>query len=288
MPDSKREQVLKALLAALGSTRPAGATLLRNAVLPGRIPAAGLMILRDGDPGEPAFLFSPPRWFYEHQAEIDVPVDGATPAARDAAFDLLLQAIGLALAADRTLGSLVDYALPEAPVPLDLPVEGAEAIKAASIGVVLPYDVGDPLAPAPAIDVPVDPVPVFVFGDSNSDPLYSPGGWVSRTLAALDGRFFTPPGGNMAAAGKAADFAVRQRPFLAALRPGAQGSWSITTATTTRRLRAPTPRRCSRPPRRSGTRSSGSSPAPGPRGRPVRPQPRRSLCVGPRYHTAFG
>ena len=79
--ESKRERVLKALYTALNTTRPAGSTLLRNAVLPERIPAAGLMILRDGDPGEPQFLFSPPLWFYEHRAEIDVLVDAASPAA---------------------------------------------------------------------------------------------------------------------------------------------------------------------------------------------------------------
>ena len=30
-------------------------------------------------------------------------------------------------------------------MPLDLPVEGAEGLKAATIGVILPYDTGDPL-----------------------------------------------------------------------------------------------------------------------------------------------
>lgn len=145
MPDSKREQVLKAVLSALASAAPAGAAVLRNAVLPERIPAAGLMILRDGDPGEPEHLFSPPRYYYEHRAEVDVLVDAATPAARDAVFDALVQSIGAALAVDRTLGGLVDYALGEAPAPLDLPVEGAPGLKAASIGVILPYDSGDPL-----------------------------------------------------------------------------------------------------------------------------------------------
>lgn len=62
-----------------------------------------------------------------------------------------------------------------------------------------------------------DPVPVYVFGDSNSDPLYSQGSWVYRTLAKLDGRFFSPPGANFAAAGKNANWAWRQIPFLAAL-----------------------------------------------------------------------
>nr|WP_299131251.1 acyl-CoA transferase [uncultured Amaricoccus sp.] len=144
--ESKRERVLKALYTALNTTRPAGSTLLRNAVLPERIPAAGLMILRDGDPGEPQFLFSPPLWFYEHRAEIDVLVDAASPAARDTAFDGVCQAISRALSADPSLGGLVDYALGEAPAPLDLAIEGAEGLKAASIGIILPYDTSDPLA----------------------------------------------------------------------------------------------------------------------------------------------
>ncbi|MBB5222047.1 hypothetical protein HNP73_001983 [Amaricoccus macauensis] len=62
-----------------------------------------------------------------------------------------------------------------------------------------------------------DPIPVYVFGDSNSDPLYSQGSWACRTLARLDGRFFSPPGANLAAAGKNANWAWRQIPFLNAL-----------------------------------------------------------------------
>ena len=46
-----RETILHALLAVL-NTVP-GATVLRGATLPERIPPAGLLILRDGDPGTP-------------------------------------------------------------------------------------------------------------------------------------------------------------------------------------------------------------------------------------------
>ena len=101
MPDEpKSEQVLAALFGALATTLPPGAQLLRNAVLPERIPAAGLMVLRDGDPGEPEVLLSPPRYYYEHRAELDLLVDRPTPAARDAAFDTACRAIARALAAD--------------------------------------------------------------------------------------------------------------------------------------------------------------------------------------------
>ena len=64
---------------------------------------------------------------------------------------------------------------------------------------------------------PAPAVPVHVFGDSNSDPIYSPGSWVARTLAMLDGRFFMPPGANMGAAGASATLAERQLPLLQAL-----------------------------------------------------------------------
>ena len=51
MPASKAEQVLEELNASLETV--AGATVQRNSVLPERIPDGGLIILRDGDPGEP-------------------------------------------------------------------------------------------------------------------------------------------------------------------------------------------------------------------------------------------
>ncbi len=138
-----RETILSALLAAL-ETVP-GATVLREEVLPERVPAGGLVILRDGDPGTPEVTLSPLSYYYEHKAEIEVIVQGKTPAARAVVFDTLVQAISIALTADRTLGGLCDWAEAEAPQPVDLPVEGAEALKAAVIAVVLHYSLDNPL-----------------------------------------------------------------------------------------------------------------------------------------------
>ncbi len=138
-----RETILQALLAAI-ETVP-DATVLREDILPERVPAGGLLILRDGDPGAPEVTLSPLAYHYEHRAEIEVIVQGKTPAARATAFDTLMQAIGAALAADRTLGSLCDWTEAQAPQPVDLPVEGAAAIKAAIIPVILTYTTADPL-----------------------------------------------------------------------------------------------------------------------------------------------
>ena len=137
-----RETILAALHARL-SALPA--TVLRGEALPERVPSEGLLILRDGEPGAPEVTLSPLRYHYEHRAELEVVVQGKTPADRDAAFDVLTSAIGTTLAADRTLGGLCDWIEAEAPRPIDLPAEGAASLKAAVIPVVLHYTTADPL-----------------------------------------------------------------------------------------------------------------------------------------------
>jgi len=135
-----RETVLAALHARLQTI---AAPSLRGDVLPERIPATGLIILRDGNPGEPEVTLSPLTWFYQHRAELEVVIQAGS--GRDALFDALTADIGVALAADRTLGGLCDWVEAEAPEPVDLPIEGAAALKAAVIIVVLHYATTDPL-----------------------------------------------------------------------------------------------------------------------------------------------
>ena len=134
-----RETILTALHARL-SALPA--TALRSEVLPERIPADGLLILRDGEPGEPEVTLSPVAYHYQHRAEVEAVVQGAD---RDAAFDALCTSIGTVIAGDRTLGGLCDWVEAEAPRPVDLPVEGAASLKAALIPVILHYTTADPL-----------------------------------------------------------------------------------------------------------------------------------------------
>ena len=105
MPASKAEQVLDALKTLL-ETVP-DAVVERNSVLPEKIPAGGLIILRDGDPGEPEqALGSFGNAYYQHAVEIEVYVEEGDAAVRDAAFDGLLQQIGAALEVDPTLGGV--------------------------------------------------------------------------------------------------------------------------------------------------------------------------------------
>ena len=134
-----RETILIALHARL-SMLPA--TALRGDVLPERIPTDGLLILRDGDPGEPEVTLSPLRYHYLHRAEIEAVVQGPD---RDAIFDSLCASIGAVVAFDRTLDGLCDWIEAEAPQPVDLPVEGAASLKAGIIPIILHYATREPL-----------------------------------------------------------------------------------------------------------------------------------------------
>ena len=132
--------IIRALATVLQGS---GNEVLRGEVLPERVPAAGLLILRDGDPGEPEVTLSPLMYHYQHRAEIEAVVQGPD---RDALFDTLCASIGTVFAADRTLGGLCDWVEAEGPHPVDLPVEGAASLKAAVIPVVLHYSTTEPLA----------------------------------------------------------------------------------------------------------------------------------------------
>jgi hypothetical protein len=55
---SKREQVLDAIVALITAAVPE-AKVERNLAKPERIPSSGLVIIRNGDPGEPEITPSP-------------------------------------------------------------------------------------------------------------------------------------------------------------------------------------------------------------------------------------
>jgi hypothetical protein len=145
MPASKAEQVLEALKALLATVPDA--VVDRNSVLPEKIPDGGLIILRDGDPGEPEqALGGFGSTYYQHAVEIEVYVEEGDAAARDAAFDARLQQIGAALEADPSLGDLafgMTYGRPESTIEA---VAGAPAIKSATLTVTVDYESDAPLA----------------------------------------------------------------------------------------------------------------------------------------------
>ena len=147
---SVREAALAALFAHLNAAlaaRSPAPKVLRNETVPQRLPAGGLVVVRDGETVEETAILSPLAWAIEHRAEIEVTVAGATPAARSALLDAVLVDIAAAITADRTFGGAVEWAQPGAPDFEDVEFEGAAAARAAAIPVTLWFTVaGSPLA----------------------------------------------------------------------------------------------------------------------------------------------
>jgi len=141
---SKREQILATLFDRLRAIP--GAAVKRNEALPQAVPAGGLVILRDGDPGEPDVTLNPRSEFYTHRAEIEAFVTQPVGGGGETVLDALLSEVGGALAADRSLGCLAENLYLSAPETSVLAIEGAAPILTARITVTIEYLVSDPLA----------------------------------------------------------------------------------------------------------------------------------------------
>ncbi len=141
---SKTEQALEALKGLL-VTVP-GAKIERNTVVPEKIPTGGLIVLRDGDPGEPdTALGGFGGVYYSHSIEVELYIEEGDATVSDAAFDTLVQSVGTILETDPTLGGLVfgmSYARPETDTEA---VAGAPAIKTGTIIVTVEYETTSPL-----------------------------------------------------------------------------------------------------------------------------------------------
>jgi len=136
---SKSEQVLEAIKTLLIIVP--GAKVERNTAVPEKIPTGGLIVLRDGDPGEPeTALGGFGGVYYSHNIEIELYIEEGDAPARDAAFDTLVQSTGTALETDPTLGGLafgMSYGRPEIDIEA---VSGAPAIKAGTITMIVEYE----------------------------------------------------------------------------------------------------------------------------------------------------
>jgi len=141
---SQREAILSALFETLRTNLTA--SVRRNEALPEKVPSAGLVNLRDGEPGEPEILLSPLSYLWRHRAPLEVVISGGTQAERDAALDTLLITIGATLEPDRTLGGLVDYLEIGPPSFEIVPIEGAAPVKGAVVPVILHYETPSPLS----------------------------------------------------------------------------------------------------------------------------------------------
>lgn len=134
---SKREEVLQALFERLLALK--NVDVRRNEVLPLKIPASGLVVLRDGNIGEPTILLSPPCFLYQHRAEIEVVVQQTSAADNDAQLDCVLEKIGQLIMSNVTLSGLIDHMHAAPPEFIEQLVEGGLNIKGATVPIVLEY-----------------------------------------------------------------------------------------------------------------------------------------------------
>jgi hypothetical protein len=141
---SKREQVLDAVKALVAAALP-NADVKRNLAKAERIPPGGLVIVRDGEPGEPEVMLSPLLYIYTHRIPIEVAANETSSQPREQVLDEMLGAIGGAVAGDRTLGGLCDFIEAEAPVMDDVETAGARAGRWADVAIIAVYGTTDPL-----------------------------------------------------------------------------------------------------------------------------------------------
>jgi hypothetical protein len=141
---SKREQVLGAVKALLSSALP-NADVRRNLAKPERIPPGGLVVIRDGDPGEPEVMLSPLVYVYSHRIPIELAAYETSSQTPEQALDEMLGVIGAAVSGDRTLSGLCDFIEAQAPATDDVETAGARAGRWADAAIIAVYGTPDPL-----------------------------------------------------------------------------------------------------------------------------------------------
>ncbi|UAK24185.1 hypothetical protein [Sphingomonas nostoxanthinifaciens] len=111
-----------------------------------RLSPDGRIVIEYGDPGEPEIDLCPPTYNYEHQIPIGFAASkaiGGDSAVRAVAS--MIDSFSAAIAADRTLGGLVDYLDAAAPAIDDMFTPGATPAREAQVVLTAIYATTRPL-----------------------------------------------------------------------------------------------------------------------------------------------
>lgn len=147
---TQREAIIAAFTDAITShlgTAVPNASVLRNpdtTVTPTR---GGLVLIEDGDPGEPIerTLGSPGGWYYEHPVRVTILVSGSNKDIRAATCDDLVAAVGAAAIVDRSLGGLASWVETSAPDVGNEQHDGGDAVTTATADIVIAYTLTNPM-----------------------------------------------------------------------------------------------------------------------------------------------
>jgi len=146
---SKRLDVLLAVKQLVEAALPGARVLgLDGAEAPPAIiPAAGMVVVRTGDPGEAEYTFSPLTYFYDHRIPIEVSALKGSELTSEQALDVMLIAIGQAVADDRSLGGLCDWLETTSAATEDIyPDGGGQPPRGADLMIIASYSTPNPLA----------------------------------------------------------------------------------------------------------------------------------------------
>lgn len=110
---------------------------------PETIGAGGTVIGHPGDPGDPEVDLSPPAYNYRHRIYLEVAAAGAVGGAP---LDTMIAAIGVGIAADRTLGGLCQYLEAMAADRNDRTTARVVTTNWAVVPIIAEYMISDPLA----------------------------------------------------------------------------------------------------------------------------------------------
>ena len=143
---SVREQIIAAFFSELKTLESSRIKVLRNPDKLMKVPADGaIIVLRDGESGDPEVLLSPLTYIYEHLVTAEVIVQESDAALRDSQIDSLLISIGSVINANRTLNGLAEWVEARSPDFQQEPIEGAATIRTASVLIMIRYFTTDPL-----------------------------------------------------------------------------------------------------------------------------------------------
>lgn len=146
---SRRLEILKAVCALIAEALPEADVLGidNDDVAPTRIAPGGRAVVRSGDPGEPEITLGVLSYSYVHRIPVELDAQASAGVTREEAIDALGVAIGAAVAADRTLGGLVEWLDAEALTTDDLVAAGGggQAARSGDLVIVAEYTVSNPL-----------------------------------------------------------------------------------------------------------------------------------------------
>lgn len=110
----------------------------RNIALPAAVPSGGLVIMRDGDPGEPVVYLGRARPLEHWSHVVDVEIYVQAPDSEGEIYQIYA-AIGSSLHADRSLSGLAEDVIMSGPVIEVVENDTGAAVMAALVQITLSY-----------------------------------------------------------------------------------------------------------------------------------------------------